>query len=118
MLTCTSLAVTAVANSGFSDNDIHRTRLKSGGGRLDDFHCFDLDNTRWSCVEPSSGTSPDTIAEETRCLAGLTPGMRENNGLIEFRGKLYLFGGTQSAQILYTICRYYYTINNIPHFDL
>mmetsp|Transcript_26361 Transcript_26361/g.85337 ORF Transcript_26361/g.85337 Transcript_26361/m.85337 type:complete len:219 (-) Transcript_26361:1222-1878(-) len=85
MLTCTSLAVTAVANSGFSDNDIHRTRLKSGGGRLDDFHCFDLDNTRWSCVEPSSG---------------LTPGMRENNGLIEFRGKLYLFGGYNGQQWL------------------
>mmetsp|Transcript_26352 Transcript_26352/g.85315 ORF Transcript_26352/g.85315 Transcript_26352/m.85315 type:complete len:249 (-) Transcript_26352:1284-2030(-) len=100
MLTCTSLAVTAVANSGFSDNDIHRTRLKSGGGRLDDFHCFDLDNTRWSCVEPSSGASPDTIAEETRCLAGLTPGMRENNGLIEFRGKLYLFGGYNGQQWL------------------
>ena len=25
--------------------------------------------------------------------AGFTPGMRENNGLIEFQGKLYLFGG-------------------------
>lgn len=56
-----------------------------GGGRLDDFHCFDLDNTRWSCVEPSSG---------------LTPGMRENNGLIEFRGKLYLFGGYNGQQWL------------------
>mmetsp|Transcript_32071 Transcript_32071/g.108930 ORF Transcript_32071/g.108930 Transcript_32071/m.108930 type:complete len:99 (-) Transcript_32071:565-861(-) len=27
-----------------------------GGGRLDDFHCFDLDNTIWSRVEPSSGS--------------------------------------------------------------
>ena len=26
-----------------------------GGGRLDDFHCFDLENTRWSRIEPSSG---------------------------------------------------------------
>lgn len=56
-----------------------------GGGRLDDFHCFDLENTRWSRIEPSSG---------------LTPGMRENNGLIEFQGKLYLFGGYNGQQWL------------------
>ena len=48
-----------------------------GSGRLDDFHVFDLEEKCWTCIESR----------------GEAPGARENNGLVEWNGCLYLFGG-------------------------
>ena len=47
-----------------------------GSGRLDDFFEFNFDTKAWSRVEYS----------------GPSPGVRENNGVVEFKGKLCVGG--------------------------
>jgi len=63
-----------------------------GSGRLDDFFEFNLDTRIWVQVQYS----------------GPSPGVRENNGFVEFEGRLYLFGGYNGSQWL----------NDFHEFDL
>lgn len=55
-----------------------------GSGRLDDFYEFNFDSKVWKRVD----------------YTGPSPGVRENNGVVEFRGCLYLFGGYNGSQWL------------------
>ena len=48
-----------------------------GSGRLDDFYEFNFETKVWSKVRYN----------------GPSPGVRENNGVVEYKGCLYLFGG-------------------------
>ncbi|CAM9089696.1 unnamed protein product [Chrysoparadoxa australica] len=55
-----------------------------GKGRLDDFYSFDFDSKVWNVVESY----------------GPSPGVRENNGVVEYNGCLYLFGGYNGSNWL------------------
>ncbi|CAN0435334.1 unnamed protein product, partial [Ectocarpus sp. 12 AP-2014] len=55
-----------------------------GSGRLDDFWEFDFETRIW---------------KEVHCQ-GPSPGVRENNGVVEYKGSLYLFGGYNGSQWL------------------
>ncbi|CAN0106356.1 unnamed protein product, partial [Ectocarpus sp. 4 AP-2014] len=55
-----------------------------GSGRLDDFWEFDFESRIW---------------KEVHCQ-GPSPGVRENNGVVEYKGSLYLFGGYNGSQWL------------------